>query len=364
MPSLVKLCFIAITTFFALVWSVVPAVSSTNSDLINKHNLIIHGNEDTLQEATDRRLAMYNKLYPEIFFVQLAGGSELIESLQILQLLLGHEADNLDYEHPPELREDLLFVNLETIIIMLEQNASSGTLFRTGLNSTAERDYLCVITLTPETTAKDDATATQDLMLDVSEMEFSGVDPGRYLNHRDYLRFVIDHEAFHCLDSMYNGPRPMSKHDYWGEYMAFHHHQGADAFAIGMHIREHGGATEFIKKIGFLRALSVFYGDPNHYSYPIIQKLLDSNSSIKAGLTVYELFEESSVLRDASVLDYEAYLQFLSTAYETMRRFGRLSEMYPAYTGVYKPDEKSVLDLLSIVRASYQEIFNVDPMPE
>lgn len=358
MFSVVKSCIYVFMLYLQVV-NVVFASSVENHDVVAGAKYILENTRGGLQATADARIAMYNKLFPEILFVQLAGGVDVPESLMVLQVLLGHEADNLDYEHGPESREDLLLVNVSTIIMMLEQNASSATLFRVGVNSLAERNYMCVITLTPEEAARDDVMATRDLMLNVSEQEFAQVDTTSYLNHLDYMKFIIDHEAYHCLDSFYNGPRPkmpIFTDSRWGGYMDYHHHQGADMFSLAMYIRDNDGGSAFVRKIGNLRALAILYGDPNHYSYPAIQGLLSLDPKTIMAASRQELFRLSSNMRDEVMLDYAGYLKFTSSSREVMNRLRGKSEIQQGI-GVIENEDKSLQELLEIVQHSYKEIF-------
>lgn len=351
-----KVCIFALVLFL----HIANAAWASAVNIQNILNAIPEHKKSSLQDTVDERVAMYNSLYPDVLFVQLAGGDEMLESMEVLQIFLGHEAENLDYEHPPEAREDLLYVTLESIIMMLEHKASSAALFRVGMNSLAERDYLCVLTLTPEEVARDDVMATQDLMLDLSAQEFEQVDPDNYLDHIDYVKFNIDHEVHHCLDSLFNGPRPMSKDKFWGEYMAYHHNQAADTFALGMNIREHAGRTDFSRIIGQLRALSILYGDPNHYTFPIIQKLLGIDREIIMSASEQQLFRLSSDLRDKVVADYDKYLRFVASAREVMVRLRKKPEIHPD-VGSVEYDEELVQELLLIVQRSYMNIIGNKP---
>ena len=150
------------------------------------------------QTIVDKKIALYNKQYPDVFFIQLAGGNELTESLQTLKVFLGHEPTRLANGISPEPRQELLYDSFRTIIKTLEKNASSSTMFKVGLNSFAEKAYMCVITLSPEAIESDKATLNQDLIQDNSGQGVGASD----LNHNDYLRFVIDREAHLCLNSL------------------------------------------------------------------------------------------------------------------------------------------------------------------
>ena len=43
--------------------------------------------EGSLQAAIDAIFAMYNRQYPDVFFLQLEGGNELIESIKTLKVV-------------------------------------------------------------------------------------------------------------------------------------------------------------------------------------------------------------------------------------------------------------------------------------
>jgi hypothetical protein len=59
-----------------------------------------------LDAAVNERRRYYNERFPQILFLTLKGGNLWLEDLTAVSILLGQEPASLDYEHPPELRED------------------------------------------------------------------------------------------------------------------------------------------------------------------------------------------------------------------------------------------------------------------
>ena len=154
-----------------------------------------------LEQQVRTQLGEYADDFPELRFMVLEGSPE--EALGHLDSRLGRAPVSLDYEHPAEMRSHLVALALERVRIMLEANAPSASL----LQPTADARPLCVITLAPWAIARDDRTATCHF-LGLSPEQGELIAREAYLPCEDYLAFVLDHEAYHCLDAWHHGRNP------------------------------------------------------------------------------------------------------------------------------------------------------------
>ena len=253
------------------------------------------------------KLDYYNKTYPEIQFIQLGGGKYWHSDMVAVLTMLGTDADALDYQHPPQLREDLLNVTLERIRRFLQADVVAASLFRTGTDSIIKRPNLCVITLNPEVFVANDYAATR-YMLDLSDEEMKKVHPARYLDHIHHLEFTLDHEAFHCLDSWFNGGAPKTQKELGGEYNLFRRESIADAYAMIMHIRTHGAMTSYSRNIIHSRALWLYTDSPNRCTFETLRTIPGYDPKTIQQTPVEKLIELADHIRNKTVGDYDAYL--------------------------------------------------------
>lgn len=313
------------------------------------------------QRAVDERLLHYNSAFPDILFVQLPGGEEWVESSRTFQDLLGGgDAANLDYEHPPELREDLLTVSVGRVLSMLRHNATSSALFRVGEDSAATRDHVCVITLDPHAAAGDDDLATAHL-LDVPPQLLERIPPHYQLDRTRFLRFLIDHEVFHCLDARYLGPIPMSDREHWGPYMLYRNENGADAYAAAMHLAE-GGDPGFLDNLIRIRALCLYSADPEHATCGALRAAASLDRRSMAGLSPWEVLRLAHRIRMQVVPDYAGYLRYRAAACQAMRDIG--VPRPPADDALCRaaaPDPAVYRELMESYRRSYRELFGHPP---
>lgn len=314
-----------------------------------------------LQAIVDARMRTYDALYPDIQFVQLDAPDEaqFRASAEMLSMLLGYQATNLDYEHPPEVRDDLLYVSIKKLLMFLQQSESVASLFRVGVNSLSEREQLCVVVMDPCRVAADDATASRYL-IDFSDALFARLPAERYLPREDVLRFALDHEVFHCLDSHLNEPVPRSKKEYWAPYMHHYHELGADAYATAMHIVRKGGADPHAETLMHQRGLSLLMADPDHFTPEAMQRVLDDAPTL-TGKSPHELFEYATALRSAMGLDYARYLDYRHAAEHAMDRLGlERAASFFGDTGAFHDepaDSRWLQALLERTRASVAALF-------
>ncbi len=299
------------------------------------------------KELIDRdireKLVFYDRQFPEIEFIYLSDGEEWSQALSALDLLLGYQPVNLDYEHPPELREDLLFVTVAKIQMMLVYREASSYLFRVGELPGAKRDHVCVITLDPNSMVLSDEAATRH-MLDLTDDEFRAIPRENYLSKDAHLDFLIDHEVYHCLDTFYYGPITRSEKEFWGKYSCYRRERQADLYALAMHIQRHQGKTPYVGKIRQLRGMTLLNGEMQHLTDRVIERLLDTDYEQWFDLSPREVIEHVKQLDKPFDLNYEEYLDFRVNALRAMRLLGKEpSEILdPIYPKGRKPDKNQV----------------------
>lgn len=312
-----------------------------------------------------QKLDYYNQTYPDIRFVHADGGSDWHGDLVAILMMLGVNADTLDYQHPPEVRETLLNVTLERLKRFLEADVVSATLFRVGKNSVINRPNLCVITLNPDVFIANDYQATR-YMLDLSDAEMEKVHPARYLNHIHHLEFTLDHEALHCLDSYFNGGSPQTTAEFGGEYNLFLRESIADAYALMMHIRIHGDSTRYAKNIVHARALLIFSDSSNRCTFETIREVLDYDHEVIKKMPVRDIIGLATHIRNKTVGDYEAYLVQHAAAISAAAAMGKnvahYGQQWQELAGL--PGNKALIaHLINRYEFYYQMLFTDDVIP-
>ncbi len=316
--------------------------------------------QQALSAIVDRKLEFYRDRFPEIEFVLLSGREQREQGIVELLWLLGDGAANLDYEHPPELRADLLQVSLARIAVLMRYGASSSALFRVGTNGQAQRAQLCVLTLDACTIARDNRQAAF-YMLDFPEQEFARMPESQYLDADLHLEYVIDHEIHHCLQAHRGEPIPMSTREFWPGYIQRRNEMSADAYGLAMHILKYGTDSQYVRTLIAVRGLSLMAGDPDHYT-PLsmgatlenLCQQVDSGSALERALAV------ATTVRDTFDRGYEDYLKYRYAAYLAMRRLGVEDDVGPSVLARlpgYQPDPARVDKLLHDTSVHYQLLF-------
>lgn len=286
------------------------------------------GRRAELQQITAERLATHERHFPDIQFVALPRDGDWIDAMTALELLLGYQPTPLDYEHPPEVAELLLQVSVERIALFMQHRVPGATLFERGEQALAKRPKICVITLDESAIARDDQQATS-YMLDLPEAAHKLVQDAQLIDADDYLRFTVDHEAFHCVDSALHGGMPRGDEAYWGEYWRTRNEMAADAFAMAMHLQRAGAVDAFATNLARLRGLALYGGDPQHFTYDAIRQVTAIPPTRLAAMSPRELAELAHRIGAEQLPDYQAFLTFWDAAHRAMAALG----MEPATTG-------------------------------
>ena len=330
---------------------ILPDTAVEQSELI----LRMPPDEDVgLSSIIKRKQRFYADTFPEIQFIVLQGGEAWLEDFEALSVLLGPEPISLDYEHTPDLREDLMYVSLERIRMMLANDAPSASLLRAD-EPMGWREKLCVITINPAAIAENNRIATHYLIEPYYEIR-GKIKQENLVDRKEFLEYVFDHEAYHCLESDFIGPQPMSYLEFWADYYDYRHENGADAFAIAMHIKRHQSVTEFVKKIMLIRGLSLYCDDCNHWTQRVIRQVSESDTLSLISMDTMDLFRYASSLRDDIAQDYKDYLQYRSNAKEVCGILN--SKLWNDENDklLPSPDPETVNDMLDIFRNYYLEL--------
>jgi hypothetical protein len=262
----------------------------------------------------------YNREFPDISFVNFEGGDETTGDLSTLHTLLGPEPSNLDYEHPPQLRQDLMDVSMTRLESMLLDRDPSATLFqadeRLGWN-----DKLCVLTINPSVIAGSNAHATSHL-LGLSHDDIEHIPDANCLHCQYYLEFVFDHETYHCLKSAYVGPQLLSDKALWAEYNHYRDENGADAFAMILHIARSGEITPFARNFARIRGLALYNLDPDHMTTAGLERVFALAASEIEGMDVHRAFALANAIRAQIAPDYEDYLRYLAASVRAAEMLG------------------------------------------
>lgn len=313
-----------------------------------------------LQHIIDNKIRYYNERYPDIRFMHIDGGKDWHGELIAVLTMLGDQPVAMDYDHPPELRKDVIEVSIERLRRMLQYDIVSATLFSTGEHSLIERPYLCTITLNPGAFVADDATATQ-YMLDISDEVMGKVHPARYLDHREHLRFTLDHEAYHCIDSYLHGGVPMSQETLGGQYHLFRRESVADAYAMAMHIREKGAISRYARNITHFRAMWLFTDSPNRCTFETIREVLLEDPDFIRELSDEEIIDLAIEIRNLAVRPYQGYLTQRATALQAAKILGLGPVLYGeewCECAKLETDPEHVGFLVNRYRYYYEQLFS------
>lgn len=290
-----------------------------------------------------QEISAYKKLYPDILFLNLKGGEDTLSDMTALDLILGYQPVNLDYEHTPKLREDLLYVSVNRVYIMLQNMMPSASLFKAD-NPQGWQETVCVLTINPDDIAAHSFNATRHL-LSLPDKVIKNIPENLKLNPEYYLRFVIHHEIFHCLQSKYIGPQLMSDKSLWGEYNQLLDELGADAYAMAMHIRNSKGITEFANNIKRIRGMSLYNADPDHLTCSALDSTMSKPVKDIIDMKPREVLDFAHDIKLNQNISYDDYLVYLSSAVQAMKALG-----------IKQTLEKPVLDAIKNITADDAQV--------
>ncbi len=326
-----------------------------NIAISHKSSSDIENKIEKINQEIEKKLTYYNQAFPNIQFVHLKNG-EWEKSLQALELFIGYQATSLDYEHPKELREDLLFVTVAKIQMMLINKITSSYLFKVGEMPVASKQHTCVITLDAATNVLTNQIATQ-YFLDLPLETLKSLPEKVYLDKEQHLNFIIDHEAFHCLDSYHYGGIPMSKKSFSTRHNTYKRELQADMFAIAMNMRRNKKLTRYANNIMTIRAMTLLNGELQHNSYNAMQLIINSGKKKIINSQPIELVKKVKQLYKTIALSYEEYIDFRVSAIEVIRLLGKQVNEYekPFSPAGLKPNNEIVQRLMKQSLDNYKK---------
>lgn len=310
--------------------------------------------EDELRAVLHGKRKAYNQTFPDIEFVLLEGGENWVDDMITLSTLLGDQPVSLDYEHLPTDRETLIILTGVRLRQMLRTGMPSATLYRAD-TPLGWRENVCALTISPRLFAAPDFDLGPYLFPLGDDVPAFRQPIVQKDYRREFIEFVFDHEAFHCLDALYNGPQPMSHETYWAEYYHYRNENGADAFGVAMHIRREQRATPFVHHLRDLRGASLLVDDSAHWTPEIIDKVAHADL---AGLDAPALFRFATRLRDQVLPDYDAYLAYQCAVREAAEELGLATDPGSDPAGTASPRLRN--KILRITRDCYTRLTGHD----
>lgn len=285
----------------------------------------VSSNASQASVLLEKKIAQYKKLYPDILFFNLRGGKETNDDMGALELVLGYKPVSLDYEHPIAARNDLIYVSIERIYIMLLNRMPSASLFKAD-KPLGWQEIVCVLTINPDEIAADSLRSTGHL-LNLPDHTLKSIPHDLTLRPDDYLEFVIDHEIYHCLQSKYAGPQSMSDKEFWAEYNHLQDELGADAYALAMHIKTKKAATAFGHNLKRIRGMTLYNADPDHLTCKALEQIMQTPVSDIIDSNPGRIFELAQRVKKAQGMSYDDYLVYLSSAIQAMLTIGIKPEL-------------------------------------
>ena len=315
-------------------------------------------NDTRVQEiysSIQQKLDFYNKEFPDIQFVHLKNG-EWEKSLQALELFIGYQATSLDYEHPKDLREELLFATVAKIQMMLVNKITSSYLFRVGQLPVASSKHVCIITLDPKTTVYNDEVSTQ-YFVDLPKEVIRSIPLQSHIDNQKHLNFIIDHEAFHCIDTYKFGGIPMSNKAYSTRYDTYKRESQADMFAVAMNTHRHRTVTRCSNNMKMLRGLTLINGEPQHYSIEAMQLIIDHSLNKIVDSNPTEIVSLVKNIYKENLPSYANYMEYRVAAINAIYQLGQ--EVYemekPYYPVDAKPNSELVNKLVKETKHYYKK---------
>ena len=313
-------------------------------------------------EIIRQKMIFYNNLFPEIQFMQLKGNETWQNDILTAVTLLGNEPSNLDFEHPPELKEALSNASITRLSVMLQSDIISAALFKVGTNSILVRPNLCIITLDPDTFIMEPLQATNQ-MLNLSDKELNSINKDRLLNPLAHFEFTIDHEAFHCIDSFVFGGAPMTLKKYGGERNLFRRESAADAFALAMHIRKQKEISNYANNITHVRALWLFTESPNRCSFESMLSVLKTSVEKIISMSNSQLINYIVKVTEKHVGDYDFYVKQRAAAFKAAKTLGLNSSLFgDVWKNIesVKTSDKQVEFRIKRYQYYYKQLFTSD----
>ena len=275
------------------------------------------------------QIARYQKEYPDIEFMLLHAAEDYKAMLPLVDSL-GEEATNPEYEHPEEARITLLEAQEHRIGMLLENDMSSATLFKTPNSNITDKPYLCVVTMSHQLSDWNPIAATL-FMYNLDEDIVKTMPISMRLDNRKFLAYTIDHEVFHCIDVYKNGFLfPMTSDEVVASRNRARAEMRAEAFAALAHITRHPDAKQFISNIANARTLNLLDWDIEHYTVDVLNKAIDAHT-LHMPEDTKQLAQDSVQLASEVTPTLSEYKEFVIATELAIEKLGANIQGIPAY---------------------------------
>ena len=223
-------------------------------------------------QLVNERLDDYREAYADIEFILLTSTDDFAE-IHPLSQSLGKGVENLDYEHPDELRQQLIEVQEYRIDLMLDSGAGSASLFSTPRATVTSKPYSCLITLNKILLGSDPLAATR-MMYNFSEEDLELIPPKLQLDNREFLLYTVDHEVFHCVDAYMHGfmyPQTFDPLKACGDRAIAE--LKSEIFSAMAHVSRNGEKTGLLSSLAAARTLALLDWDVEHFTRDVLHDI-------------------------------------------------------------------------------------------
>jgi hypothetical protein len=259
------------------------------------------------------RIQEYAAVYPDIHFLHVQGNDQGDDIIK-LRKQLGEDAVNLDYEHDPIVRDDLLQLQFIRIKYLLGNGIPSATLFKTGKHAAYTRPYVCAITL-DETLFLNHPDASAQFMLGDYARDSLPVKDLSSFDNNTFLLYTLDHEIYHCLDAYLHGPG-MSKgsNEITAAYEHFLSEYRADLYASITTRQSYPSAIEFLRLLASYRIMGLVDFDTEHYTVAAIRQVIHMPVTRISNTGIAALAQSIRQLARSSAPGITDYSQLINAA--------------------------------------------------
>lgn len=296
-------------------------------------------------QLINERLNDYRDAYPDIEFV-LLNKSEDFDEIYPLSRSLGDTVVNLDYQHPEELRPQLIEVQEYRIELMLDEGVGSASLFGTPDARITSKPYSCLVTLNKSLLSNDRLAATR-MMYNLEDEDMSMIPTEFYLDNKDFLLYAIDHEVFHCVDVYLNGflyPQTFDPLKACNDRAVAE--LKAEVFSVMAHMSRADKSSTMLKNLANARTFSLLDWDVEHYTGDVINDL--SGMGVQANPGIRAMIMDALAYEESVRPSYDEYLAFLTAAWVVTQQYGLDRHDIPEECHVledYEPDPKKIIEL-------------------
>lgn len=305
-----------------------------------------------LERLIDIHISEYESAYPDMDIVRLYHQSGMNYSQ--LKSLLGESPENIDYDHPEDVKALLVEAQLDRIESLARDGMPSSTIFR---RNNRNHPYICIITLDPQIYNSGVYSATR-FMFDLEEHQYKTIKQKYILSNKKFIYYALDHEIFHCIYSRVNGyTYPKTKSLTKSLYDRYHVEMLADLYAIMSHRHRYPGDEDFITSIRHAKTLNLLNWDITHYTAGMSSsRQLPPNHNIIASRV-------SIVINQGSILipDYEHFKHEMISAFSIIKAdydssFTLPSDMYELDSVLLDPEIHE--SMLKEIRNTIYDLFS------